>query len=275
MPLTDTPAIPSPPRDLALGAGLQLHYVAQGDPDGPVVLLLHGFSDSWHSWDRLLPCLPSELRVLAPTQRGHGDSARPPGGYGIEQMANDAGRFLDALGVQRVSLVGHSMGAAVAQRLAARQPERIERLVLVGGFASFADNAGILGLRDEIEGLSDPVGEDYARAFQESTLAQPVPPAFLATVVAECRKAPKRVWRDAAQGMIDADLAADWPAIACPTLLAWGDRDCFVPAADQQRLQAAIAGSRLRVFPAVGHAPHWEVPEEVAQVLVDFLPAAA
>src|SRR5690606_28425617 len=94
---------PSPLRfgEVQLPTGVRLHYAEQGDPAGEPVILLHGYSDSWFSWSRVLPLFPSSWRVYALDQRGQGDSDRPATGYGMADIAADVIAFLDAKGIKR------------------------------------------------------------------------------------------------------------------------------------------------------------------------------
>jgi pimeloyl-ACP methyl ester carboxylesterase len=259
-------------RSVTLPNQVQLPYVAQGDPAGVPVILLHGVTDSWYSFAPLLPHLPASMHVLAVTQRGHGDASRPTAGYRLQDFAADLAAFMDACHLGTAVVVGHSMGSAVAQRFAIDYPERTLGLVLVGAFASLRENAGVRELWDTaIATLTDPVDAGFVRAFQESTLAQPVPPAFFDTVVQESLKVPAHVWRTAFAGSLHEDFTAELGHIKAPTLIVWGAQDAFCPRRDQDALAAAIAGSRLAVHAAAGHALHWEEPERFATDLVAFV----
>jgi len=142
-----TPGVPAaaqPPIDQASWAslkkvvrlpnGTRLAYVEAGDPKGEPVLLLHGFTDSSRSFLPMVPYL-SRYQLLIPDQRGHGTSDAPECCYGASQFAYDARLFLDALGVKRASVVGHSLGSMIAISLAAEYPERISKIVLIGSTA--------------------------------------------------------------------------------------------------------------------------------------------
>jgi pimeloyl-ACP methyl ester carboxylesterase len=118
--------------------------------------------------------------------------------------------------------------------------------------------------------LTDPIDPGLVRQFQESTVAQPVPPGFLDTVVTESLKVPARVWRAVFGGFLEDDAAAELGRIRTPTLILWGARDAFCPRRDQDALLSAIAGSRLIVYEDAGHALHWEEPERFAADLVAF-----
>jgi pimeloyl-ACP methyl ester carboxylesterase len=255
-----------------LPGGLRISYVERGGPDGTPVLLLHGYTDSWRSFERLLPHLPRGLRVVAPSQRGHGDAGRPVTGYGPGDLAADAAALLDALGIERAVLVGHSMGSQVALRFALDRPGRTLGLVLLGGFAGLGRNRVVRDLWDSaVSGLADPVDPDFAEAFQRSTVARPVPESFLRTAVQESLRVPARVWRAALKAQMDADLGPDLGRIAAPALLVWGDADGIVPPAERSALAAAVPAARTTIYAGTGHAPHWEEPERVAADLAAFV----
>src|SRR5262245_34306802 len=114
-----TPAI----RSIALPGRVTLQYAEQGNPSGVPVLLLHGVTDSWHSFEPVLPHLPEWMHAFALTQRGHGDSERPAAGYGTRDFAEDVSAFAEALGLGPALVVGHSMGSTNGQRFAIDHPE--------------------------------------------------------------------------------------------------------------------------------------------------------
>src|SRR5688572_18622759 len=137
-----------------LSNGVTLHYASQGPRTGPAVIMIHGYSDSWFSFSRVLPLLPPELRVIAPDMRGHGDSERPLSGYRIADMADDVIRLMDARNIPRAVLIGHSMGSFVARAAFELAPSRISRLVLIGG-APTCDNDGVWKLQGVVNELTD------------------------------------------------------------------------------------------------------------------------
>src|SRR3712207_8584029 len=100
-----------------LATGPRVHFVEQGDPAGEVLLFLHGYSDSSFSYSRVLPLLPARYHAFAFDQRGHGDSERPHDGYGVDSLAADVVAFLDAVGVARATIIGHSGGTLTARRV--------------------------------------------------------------------------------------------------------------------------------------------------------------
>lgn len=254
--------------------GLRIPYAETGDPAGTPLLLLHGYTDSWRSFAPLLPHLPASIRGVAPSMRGHGDASRPESGYRAADLAADVAALMDALGLGSAVVLGHSMGSQVARRLAADCPERVRGLVLVGAFVSLHGNPVARELRDEaVSKLEDPIDPGFVRAFQESTVARPVPPALLDTAVAESLKVPARVWRAALEAQMEPEGA---PArIEAPALLLWGDRDAIATRADQDALVAAMPRARLVVYAGTGHATHWEEPARVAADVAAFVAGLA
>lgn len=258
-------------RTIDLPSGPTLQYVEHGDPTGLPVVMLHGLSDSWRSFELVLPHLPDHIRAIALTQRGHGDADRPATGYRTRDFAADVAALVDALDLGAAVIVGHSLGSVNAARFAIDYPERTLGLVLAGAFASFRDNPGMDAFEtDVIAPLADPIDPQFVRAFQESTLAQPIPSGFLDAVVNESRKVPARVWRAVFDGLREDDVVADLARITAPTLVAWGDRDTFALRGDQDALLAAIADSQLVVYEGAGHALHWEKPARFAADLFLF-----
>jgi pimeloyl-ACP methyl ester carboxylesterase len=258
-------------KTVAIRDGIRLPFVEQGEPDGVPVLFLHGYSDSWRSFEEVLPFLPPRIRAIALTQRGHGDADRPLAGYGADDFAADLASFMDALGIASAVIVGHCLGGHTAQRFAIDYPERVRGLVLAASYPTAADNAGIAELLNEIATFTDPVDPDFVRAFQESTVAGPVSAAFLDMVIGESCKLPAQVWRACAAALATDDHSARLAGIAVPALVLWGERDETFPRAEQERLLAGLPEARFTVYAGVGHALHWEAPRRFADDVVAYV----
>jgi non-heme chloroperoxidase len=246
-----------------LATGPQVHYAEQGDPDGEPILFLPAYADSWFSYSRVLPLLPARDHAYALDQRGHGDSERPAGGYTVDDLAADAVAFLDAAGIERATLVGHSGSCLTARRVAVTDPDRVAGLVLIGAPLSLAKPA-VLAFQAAVHALEDPVAAQFVSRFQAGAVHVPLPEEFLEGLVAESLKLPATVWKRALDGLVAFDDAADLGRITAPTLLIWGDQDAVVSHEEQQRLEDAMPDARLKVYPDTGHSPHWERPEAVA-----------
>lgn len=255
-----------------LATSVRLHYAEQGDPSSEAIIFLHGYSDSWFSFSRVLPLLLSEYHAFALTQRGHGDSDKPEAGYTPEDYAADVDAFMDTVGIERATIVGASTGALFAQRVALNYPRRVSRLVLIA--AQTPANEAISELVEFVRALEDPVPPEFVREFQESTIYHPVPQEFLETAISESLKLPARIWRDYMEGAvssIERDYVVELREINVPTLILWGEQDALFPREEQERLAAAIPDATLKVYPESGHAVHWERPEQVVRDLEAFV----
>src|SRR6188768_2028938 len=188
---------------VSLPTGVRLSCVEQGDGSGMPVIFLHGVTDSWHSFERVMPLLPPDVHAFAISQRGHGDSSRPSSGYRVTDMTNDVAAFMDVVGLPQATVVGHSMGASVAQRLAIDHPGRAATLVLIGAFADFQDPDFEAFVRTSILTPVDPITPDFAREWQLSTLARDMDADHLDTVVAETLKVPAFVWHATFSGFLE------------------------------------------------------------------------
>lgn len=253
--------------------GITLPYLEQGELRGAPVVMLHGFTDSQLSFEPLLSYLPPSWRTIAVTLRGHGDSAYPAdAGFRLDDFIDDLALFLDELGINRAILVGHSMGSVIAEGFALSHPDRVQGLVLLGAFASLLTNEVVRGfLEEEVFTITDPVTHDFALAFQESTIGQPVDPTFIARIVTDNLKLPARVWRDTGRALLEKDYLNELRLIDVPTLLLWGEQDQMIDRSEQEMLASAIPGADLVAYADNGHAIHWEAPERVASDLIAFV----
>ncbi|MCY1073111.1 alpha/beta fold hydrolase [Archangium lansingense] len=254
-----------------LSTGVRMHYVEQGRKDGPVLVLLHGYTDSYLSFERVLPLLPRSFHVYALDQRGHGDSSRPECCYSQSDFASDVVAFLDSQGIQRAVLVGHSMGSFIAQQVALEHPQRVEALVLIGSAPTVHGNAVAAELKSYVDTLSDPIDPAFVRDFQAGTFYRPIPPSFLDTAVSESLKVPARVWKASLDGLIAEDHAARLGTLSVPTLVVGGDRDGFFSVAEQQALAQALPRATLALYTETGHAPHVEQPQRFVHDVKEFL----
>src|SRR5688572_13692985 len=176
-----------------IATGTRLHYAEYGDAGGEAIVCLHGWPDSWFSFSRVVEKIPEHYRALLIDQRGYGESERPDDGYDIRSMAADVAAFLDALSIERATIVGHSFGSFVARRVALDYPNRVDRLVLIGT-GWLGSNHVTRDVHASLDGLSDPVSREFARDFQASTIFSAVPEAFFEPIISESLKLPSRLW---------------------------------------------------------------------------------
>jgi pimeloyl-ACP methyl ester carboxylesterase len=256
--------------------------------DGPVLLLIHGMAGSSLTWRHVAPALARRFTVVAPDLLGHGLSAKPRTEYSIAAHANVLRDVLAALGIERATLVGQSLGGGVAMQLAYQYPERCERLVLVSSGGLGREVSALL------RGLAVPGAEHVFPLVCSPALCDAGSriAGFLGRLGLRAGPAVEEMWRSYA-ALADADTrraffrtlgsvidargqsvsATDrlYLAAHVPTLLVWGARDTLIPVEHGLAAHRAIAGSRLEIFDDVGHFPHCEAPERFVEVLVDFL----
>lgn len=257
---------------LELASGRRLHTVERPAASGaPTVIFLHGFTDSWRSFERLWTYLEPGLRLFTFDARGHGTSGEAET-YTLEGFAADLHEVVATVsGHDKVALVGHSLGSFVAQRYAIDHPERVGRLVLLGTGPQAQGKPELEALLAEVQTLPDPVPRAFVQTFQESTLHRPIAPEELDRYVEESAKLRSRTWQGALSGLLKADHRHELSAVQAPTLVLWGERDDLFSRAEQETLTAALPHATLRTYAEVGHGLHWEVPETVAADLNAFL----
>ena len=259
------------PKNAELPGRLNLAYVETGTPGGTPVVFLHGYTDSWCSFETVLQQLPDSIHAFALTQRGHGDTDRPAEGYGIADFVKDLVEFISIVGIGPCILVGHSMGSFIAQRFAIDFPELAQGVVLLGSSDRMAGNPAWLEFKEAALTLSDPIDPAFVREFQESTLAKPVPDAFLETIINESLKVPASIWQKCWQALSEVDYSDELNQIQGPALIVWGDHDELFSRDEQYALTERIPNSQISIYPDAGHGLHWEYPERFAADLASFI----
>ena len=268
----DLPSIRRATVDLALGT--RLHYAEMGAADSPVIVCLHGYTDSWHSFRPVMPLLSQTHRVIAVDMRGHGETPAGHEPYSLDSVAGDVVAVMDALSIQRASVMGHSYGTFVARRVATSFGPRVERLVLIAGGRSPA-NSAVRGLLDQVVAQGERISPEFAGAFQASTVLDRalVPEWFFERCVAASLSVQPRIWREALAALISDSKTANDVHFPCPTLVLGGELDAVFSGDEQREFAHAIAGSKLLLYRHCGHAPNWEQPARVAEDVQDFIAA--
>lgn len=256
------------PSLLQISNDLSLNYVSSGVSGGNPVLFLHGYMDSWFSYAQLLKNFPQKYLYYALDLRGHGDSSKPNCCYSIDDFVNDVKLFLGVLGLDKVSIVGHSMGSLVGQRFSALYPECVAKLVLISSTVSIRGNQLLASLGNEIYSLSDPVDESFIRDFQEPSV--PIPSYFMNGIISESKKVPAFVWKSVFNELLLMDNQSLLHDVSADTLVVWGNRDSVFSREEQDVLLASIHSSSFIEYDA-GHALHWEIPELFLNDLCNFI----
>ena len=260
----------------------------RGAGSGPVLVLVHGITSTSATWSKVLPYLAERFTVVAPDLLGHGESAKPRGDYSLGAYASATRDLLIALGHERASFVGHSLGGGIAMQLAYQFPEHCERLVLVasGGLgrdisallrAASAPGAELvlpLLVNDHVIGAGRAVGSLLGRVgLRVHTDLGEVLRGHASLSDREARSAFLHTLRtivDVGGQRVDATDRL-YLAQAIPFLIIWGERDPIIPAQHGRDAHALVPGSRLEIIPDAGHFPHLDDPLRFVRVLTEFL----
>jgi pimeloyl-ACP methyl ester carboxylesterase len=255
---------------------------------GPVVVLVHGITSTSATWANVIPYLAEHGTVIAPDLLGHGESAKPRGDYSLGAYASGIRDLLVALGHDRATFVGHSLGGGVAMQLAYQFPERCERLVLVdsGGLgrevngllrvASLPGSELVLPLlvNGRVVGAGRRVGRVLGRlGLRLRTDVGEVLHGHASLSDGEARAAFIHTLRTIVDPMGQRVDASDrlYLAQGVPFLIVWGERDPIIPVAHGQAAHELVPGSRLEIFPGAGHFPHLDDPQRFVRLLVEFI----
>lgn len=248
-----------------INSNLSLSVASQGDDSGPTLVLLPGPTDSWRSYQMILDLIPTSIRTIAVSQRGHGDSDKPATGYRVEHFASDVVPLLDALSVERAVLAGHSGSCLVARRVAIDHPERVAGLVLEASPTTLVGDTRLqVFVESVVLRLEDPIAADFARAFVVDTSSDDMAPEVVDQFVEDLLKVPARVWRETFEGLLQYDDLNQLASIEIPALLLWGDNDRLVGRQMQEDLEAGMADAELVVYPGASHTPRWDDPSRFA-----------
>jgi len=249
---------------------------------GRPLLLIHGFLVSHLEYDRIIEPLAQHFRVIAVDLPGFGESEKPPPTrypYGIEAFAEAVADVIAAMDLGRVSVLGHSMGGAIALTLAAEHPELVEKLVVANALVypfplDFKARIPLLPVVGPFV-FKQLYGRSMFRAYFRENVYKPGFPLPLDRVDAYYDRFNTPAPRESSYAVLRAMLAtrpvvARIPRISMPTLVVWGRDDRMFRPALGQRLARELASARLELFDT-GHAPNEEQPEQFASVVTEFL----
>ena len=263
-------------RFVDVGGGAALHASALGPTDGnasaaPTLLALHSLGTDARLWHACVGRLAARRRCVAVDLPGHGRSSLGDGPATIARFAADLARLMDALGIERATLVGLSIGGLVAQRLALDAPSRVERLVL-------ACTAARIGTPERYAARAQAVRARGLEAIADAQLERWFAPGFAARepqAVAGVRR--MLVGQDVAgylagcEALVEADLGAEVGRIAAPTLCLGGAEDGSTPPATVAALARSIPGAAFDAIEGAGHLPCLERPDAFAARVARFV----
>ena len=266
-------AYAGPPSQFVTAAGVRLHVRDTGPRDAPAIVLLHGFGSSLHTWDGWAADLERDYRVVRFDLPGFGlTGADPSGDYTDARSLVVITGLLDALGLDRVTIGGNSMGGRIAWRFAAAYPARVERLVLISpdGFASPGQP---YGAAPSVPLLLRALPYVLPSGMLRQTLAPAYADAARLTGAVfdryrDMMLAPgvRRAIVDRTAQHVVTDPVPELARIVAPVLVLWGEQDRLIPIANAADYERALPHATLQTLPGLGHVPQEEAPETVAVV---------
>jgi pimeloyl-ACP methyl ester carboxylesterase len=256
--------------------------------DGPPVLLIHGMVNSSKHWERVALRLADRYTVVAPDLLGHGDSAAVRGDYSLGAHACSIRDLLTTIGIDRATVVGHSLGGGIAMQFFYQFPQRVERLALISsgglghevspmlrGAALPGASAGIwLVANRRVRGALDRAGERMrARGSRKGVYLQAVARAMRPLGDAAARQAFLQTLRAVidVRGQHVSAMDRLYLLGELPTLIVWGERDNTIPMKHGLAAHELIPNSRFVTLPKAAHFPNLEDPDGLADALVDWL----
>lgn len=256
-------------------SAVDVHHLVSGRTDGPVVILSNSLGATHRMWDANLSALEEHFRVVRYDTRGHGGSPVPPGPYTIDDLADDVIALLDRLGVARAHFVGLSLGGMTGMRLAARNPERVDRLVVLCTGAHLTPSTGWTERAATVRaGGTVAVAEAVvARWFTTGYLE--ANPEIKAASEATVAGTPAEGYAGCCEVIAAMDLRADLASIAAPTLAIAGADDPATPPAHLEAIVDGVADGRLLVVPDSAHLANAEQPAIITPAILDHLGAGS
>ncbi|MFQ5916135.1 MAG: alpha/beta fold hydrolase [Nitrospinota bacterium] len=251
--------------------GVKLNYLVRGK--GPPIVLSHGLQNSVFAFTPILDPLAQRFRVFALDKRGHGDSQKPPGPYRIQDFADDLLGFLDALGLERVDFLGHSMGGRTGTLFAAGHSDRLSRLMLVSSSAGPPSGA----YRKHFEVLQRVAAEEGMEAvFNHNEFRRLIPPKMLEGPPGQeyrkrfLKNTPETYAASANALFTMPDLTGRLGEISVPTWVCYGENDPGPLDFSDIYLERIPNCTRV-ILPGSGHFPIWDSTGAFLAALEDFL----
>lgn len=255
-------------KKIVLPNGITLAYVDFGDSFGQPLLMIHGYTDNSRTWSLNAPYLTGR-RLLAIDLRGHGQSTVTET-YSVDELAGDVALFIDALGLGKIDVIGHSLGSITAQVLAAFYPDKVKNVIMVNSTLRVKGAPGdpLWEMAMNLSYPIDPDGPFMRDLFWNPT---PIDPAFMRHAMADAARTEKRTWKGVMRALSMTDLALIQPLIKARMMIIWGDLDPLFDLEAQLALRAAHPDAEILTFGGAGHNPHWEHPREAAESILNFL----
>lgn len=256
-------------------AAVDVHHVVTGPEGAPVVVLSNSLGSTMSMWDAQAEALAEHFRVVRYDTRGHGGSPVPQGPYDIDDLVDDVVALLDRLEVRAASFVGLSLGGMTGMRLAAREPERVDRLVVLCTGAKLEPASA---WHDRAATVREHGSEAVADAVVQRWFTAPYlesHPDVRAECEATVAATPAEGYASCCEVIAEMDLRDDLQTISAATLAIAGADDPATPPPHLEAIASAVQDGRLLVVPQSAHLANAEQPATVTPAILDHLTGGA
>lgn len=249
-----------------------LHSVISGRPSGPAVVLSNSLGSDLRMWDPQLAALEDRFRVIRYDTRGHGGSPVPEGPYTIDDLADDLITILDRFEIPTAHFVGLSLGGMTMMRVAARNPERVARMVVLCTAAALPDaRQGYLDRAAQVraDGTAGVAEAVVSRWFTSEFLADnPTEQSLYRQMVADT---PAEGYAGCCEALATMDLTDDLARIEAPTLAIAGADDTATPPAMLEQIANTVVQGTLLVVPDACHLANVQQPQTITPAVINHL----
>lgn len=248
--------------------GLKIRYTQKGN--GTPLLILHGWGGSSKSWEEVIDILSNKYMVICPDLPGFGESDTPKEAWNINKYMYFVLDFLKAVHIEDFILLGHSFGGGLSTKITAENPRIVQKLILCNAAVVRAKER--LSLRQRIARRSAKIMKPFVNnKFYKEKLKPRLSPIVYKIAGSYDYFSANDIMKKTFKKIFAEDLRAYGTYIKKPTLVVWGENDKITPIEDAYAIKNIIDGAELNVVEGVGHAPHLKKPEELSQIIIQFL----
>lgn len=268
-------------NSLELDSGIRMTYLTLGPEDGTSIILIHGATDSRLSWFQVAPDLAEKgYRVYVPELRGHGKTDKPKeDAYTLDEHTEDIKSFIDLLDLKKVNLVGHSLGTFIAEEIAAKYPDLVNSITLIGAGYKVQGNEvidwvlngdgnsfrGINSYSDD-EKIPDEFIKEWTTTVNEDK-------NFAEGIYEQAKELPDYAWKAIFNGLNGQNIEDDLKEIKAPVQVIWGSEDTVFPKNEQTELLANLTNASFVNFTQIDgadHNTHW-ASKDIASQIADLI----
>ncbi|HOI60344.1 MAG TPA: alpha/beta hydrolase [Candidatus Pacearchaeota archaeon] len=249
--------------------GIKIKYKQEGT--GTPIVILHGWGGSSKSWEKIIELIAGKkYMVICPDLPGFGESDTLTESWNINKYVSFVLEFLKTLKIEECILIGHSFGGGLSTKIAAKNPQVVQKLILCDAAVVRAKER--LNLRQKIAKISAAIVKPFTKnKFYKEKIQSKLRPFIYKIAGTRDYFNANEVMKETFVKISKEDLRAFATYIKKPTLVVWGDKDEITPLEDAYTIKNIIDGAKLCIINDVAHSPHLKKPEELADIIIDFI----